>query len=536
MAQKYKVTMEDGNVFRVTLDKPPRDMADLRTQAHEMIRAGKAESVGPVQEVAEKVGSTPLYQGQPNEPVPTVGQAAGVVMPQILPTLGAIGGALTGPAAPLAMPAGSAAGEGINQLLGITEPSAENVALAGAVPAAGQIATNALSKGLKATVLRSPAASGAIHELAGQQVERIPARIPIIPEVDLSKLRQTFPQIGPNVTKDELYNLVNQFDPQIPMPNLRAAYDSLLSTEQKAVANLKVGKVMETGKQLVQRQDNQGAMPFQDVRVNASRIGALKRQAQESGNSTESGMYSQLWKAMQKDLEAAGAAGNPDMPAVQALKAANTAAKREFAIDDLADIVSVKGGGITPRPDLQATPGGAEQVQVNMNRIYKKVLESDDIKNALGKEEFAELTSDLARMAKVMRALPSPAGQNVGSFQRVKSLERGIALAGGAGGAAGLGLIDPSTAAMLGGVGMAANYMGPKVLATLIATKPGRMLLERTLTHSGGNLSSNVIGILGTAVGLGPTGREVGGAGMEMGRGVGQGAVELGRDLLGGNQ
>ena len=112
-----------------------------------------------------------MEQAQPQEEtwLHRIGKAVGQAA---LPVLGGIGGAALGTAAApftagIANPvtgemAGSAAGEYLNQKLGITDPSTSSIVLAGALPGVGR----AVSAGLKAGVRAAPAIRGMLRDVA----------------------------------------------------------------------------------------------------------------------------------------------------------------------------------------------------------------------------------------------------------------------------------------------------------------------------------------------------------------------------------
>jgi hypothetical protein len=234
-------------------------------------------------------------------------------------------------------------------------------------------------------------------------------------------------------------------------------------------------------------------LPFQDIRVNLRRVGDKVRDTAAAGGE-EHGAYKQLWRSMMDDLEAAATAGNPAEPAVQALKAANGAFKREMAAADLGDLFSIKGGGISPRPD------GAG-IQVNFGKIVRSIEKSDDLRRSLPKDEYDQLLADVREMWSRTPNLPAAAGTDAGSKMR----NRSIALGTGVGGAAGYAFGNTTLGASLGA---GAGGVLPDILGKLMVSEGGGRFLHGVLTGTGGQLTPAAVSILATAVGNTPPARD----------------------------
>ena len=478
-------------------------------------------SIGPLSDFADAASAVaglpfnvPFSGAAP--PPEVMREAPGAVLTSALPMAGAaIGGTLAGPAAPVGAAVGAAAGEGINQYVGITEPDANMILLNGVLPTAGHLLgkiTNGMARYVGA---RLPGASSTLHEMAAEQLGKIPGAI------------------QPKATAEGLYKIVDGFSPEIPMPNLRSTATKLLSQEEQAAAGLKLGsaetatslraratpvtKSVDTG--VVDAKGNPitrtvtenpgGAMPFQDIRVNLRRVGDKIRELRESGGE-ELGAYKQLYHAMMNDMEAATAAGNPALPAVQALKAANTAMKREFAAEELGNLFSIKGGGIAPRP------GGAG-IEVNFGKIVREIEKSDDLRRSLtmvkpdGRTEYETLLADVREMWKKTPALPKAKGVEGGSKLRVTS----IALGGGVGGAVGNAFGNTALGTSLG---LAAGAAGPVILGDLMVSEGGRRFLAGVLSGTGGVINPQTMSILAVAAGNTPPARDTAAQLSDLGR------------------
>jgi hypothetical protein len=258
------------------------------------------------------------------------------------------------------------AGEAANQGLGITEPSGTSVLLNGVLPGVGHLLGQITNGAARWAGARLPGASSTLHEMAAEQLGKIPGAI------------------QPKATAESLYKIADSFSPRIDMPGLIATADKVLSREQQAAAGLKLPGLTKTAESLSGAA--QGGMPFQDVRVNLRRVGDKIRQLRDTGGE-ELGAYKQMWRSMMDDMEAAAASGHPAEAAVHALKAANAAMKREYAAEELGDILTKKALAI--RGDLGFMRNGEPQVQVNFNKALKEIRASEDIKKSLTPRNMA---------------------------------------------------------------------------------------------------------------------------------------------------
>jgi hypothetical protein len=416
-----------------------------------------------------------------------VEQAPAAALPTAGALLGGTVGSVGGPAGTaIGAGAGAAAGEGANQALGITEPSVDSVILNGAIPMAGQLLGSSVNAAARFMGRRLPGASSTMHEMAAEDLGKIPG------------------MFRPTATADQLYSVVDKFNGKVPMTNLQKASGQLLSKEEQAAAGLKLPNVSKTAEGLAESAGLEGGMPFQDIRVNLRRVGDKIRETREAGGE-EHGAYKTLFKSMMDDLDAAVASGNPAQPAVQALKAANMAAKREYAADELGDLFSIKGGGVSPRPD------GAG-VQVNFGKIVRTIEKSDDLKRSLTADEYTKLVKDVREMWGNTPNLPAVAGQDAGSKRMVQAAAVGGALGGAASYQFGL----PASVAIPMGSAIFATL--PNTLGKLMVSQGGRNFLRGVLQGTGGVISPATLGVLSTAVGNTPPSRDTGVKLTEFGR------------------
>lgn len=418
-----------------------------------------------------------------------VGSATEIVGKSILPTAGgAVGGFMGGPAG---MALGSGAGELANQALGFTEPSATDALVATVMPSVVGGAARLGGAAAKAAIRRLPGAAFTMHEMAAESLGKIPG------------------SLAPAQSSDELYALVSKFNPKIKADQLKAAAERLAATEEGLSKGLSNDEIRNVGRGLVNLIDqNGGEVPFDVLRTELRRIGERVGSSARTGGEPY-GAYKDLFKQGYNDLEKAAGAGNEAMPAVQALKQANAARKMEFVVDDLSELFSVKGGGISPRPD------GAG-VQVNFRKIITAVERNEDIKKTLGADAYKAMVDDLTRMWKATPNLPAVAGTDAGS----KRILQSTGAFGGLGTAAGMYFGGPTGAVIGGGLGGAAGAAGPAILGRLVATSTGRKVLQGMLESNGGSITPEMLSLLGVAVGMSQPGREVTHMGTDFAQGV----------------
>jgi hypothetical protein len=433
--------------------------------------------------VLEWTADAPRSSGGFADVLKTAGK---IVAPMALPMAGAAAGSLlTGPFAPLGAAGGSMVGEGLNQILGITEPSLQDLLIAGTMPLAGRGAGRAIEGAAK----RSQTGREGLHKLAAEKFEAIPTGF------------------RPAQAADDLYALVEKFNPPIDAGPLRSAAERLLKTETDVSKGLKNEPIRRVAQGLIAMIDqHSGQVPFQQLRGDLRRLGDRVGSAAREGGEAY-GAYKALFKAGHESLEAAAIHGNPAMPATQALRAAAAAKKLEFVADDLAEILSIKGGGVSPR---------ADGVQVNFGTIIKKIEKNDTIRKTLGDAPYEALLDDLKAMWKRTPNLAAPAGTDAGS----KNVARAIGGFGGLGTGVGAFFAGGTGAMIGGGAGAATAALGPMAVAKLLTTESGRKFLRGVLDGTGSVITREVLPLLATAAGLSSPGRAVSGFAADFTRGL----------------
>ena len=441
------------------------DFSKLRPE-HKALLQGRGPSFEEFNRLMEaREGSTsPTVAGRVKATAEKV-PLGGLLLESALPTAGAIAGSVGGTLlGPLLGPAGvvggemvgGGVGEWLNQQLGITEPSLTRIGISAAGGPIGRTAagvTRIGSRFVRGAFRGFPEHVTALgRELA---TEAIPLGTP----------------------SSVLYRLVDEFSPKIRAEKLAAAARTLEQQLTQASPGLRPGDVLGVIKGIQQKiaAAPGGELAFQDLRVElrrlGERIGTLERQGGEG-----LGAYKFLRKAIHEDFEAAAQRGSAARPAVRMLRDANRAASREFAQEDLGDILNkattYKAGKAYLNPDqvLTVLERGTER---KVDKIVKSLDpgELDAIKRTLG---------DLARL---YRARPA---EGLAALPR-----RGLSA-----GLLGAGFTMSGPVAGLGAAALPLVLAPGRVVAFALMTPTGRELLKRVVGPRG-VLDSRAAGLLG---------------------------------------
>ena len=286
------------------------------------------------------------------------------------------------PGGPLVKAGVDVAAEGINQAMGITPRSLPNLALA-AVPGPLLAGAGAAYRGVKSLAKRIPGGADVMAEEAYKKGQGILAKLmpgpssaqiekeilgeTEIPLTQFTKQAETqHPSIegmlprpsdvtkgltkeggsllmalAPPIPSENLYAVVKQFNPPVNVTPYQTMVQGLL--EQRELSQPLTGKLESTrldavlDQALATMQGTPGpAATFQQVRASQRAINA----ALDGAEGVERGTLMQMKKALTESLESSPIAGE----AGAALKAANAAARKEYAVADLADIVQGKAG------------------------------------------------------------------------------------------------------------------------------------------------------------------------------------------------
>jgi len=454
--------------FRVTLKDLPKDAEELSRKARELMLSGAAqriEAMGPILTTgaAEKEASelsmpeSPTMTGMLGEMASFGGRAT---VPAILPTLGQIGGGAAGglAASPsiAGVPAGVVAGEAIgggigetlNQLLGITEPSAAQIGLAGASGPFGR------------------AAGGVASAVGKRFLKRLPGTSVVLQEEAVAAARGISKRLAPIQEATELFGLVENLSPKlrVDVPNLSAQANKLLRQEEtvtSAAKSLRSGAVADIASDFAGAQ----SLSIGQLRGAIQRLGQRTGAVQGLESNELRGAYKSLIGAIEKDLDDVIKAGTAPGNAAAMLKNARNAFRRERATLDLGELI--ESGVRKGRSDLLESFNPAGPIKNFKSDKFKILRES------FTSGEQAEILS-LLKSLKGVPALPPVGGAEAGSL-------RAVARGGGVFGAATLLGVEPTTAQALGG--LAAS--GPFLISRVVTTEPGRRLLRRLLTPTG---------------------------------------------------
>src|SRR3972149_3288571 len=463
----YEVETSQGK-FRVTLKDLPKNAEELSRSARELILSGAAkriEEMGPIltPEGAEKEATR---LSMPESPTMTsmLGELASfggeMTAPAILPTLGqsggaAVGGLVTSPSIG-GVPAGVVAGEAIgggtgetlNQLLGITEPSAAQIGLAGASGPAGR------------------AIGGVLSPIGKRFLKRMPGTSVVLQEEAVAVSRGVSKRFAPIQEATELFGLLENIAPKVrvDVPNLSAQAEKLLRQEKVVTT---ASKSLGSSAVADLASDFAGA---QSLSIGQLR-GAIQRLGQRTGavQGLEAnelrGAYKSLVGAIEKDLDGAISAGTTSGNAAAMLKNARNAFRRERAILDLGELI--ESGVRKGRSDLLESFNPAGPIKNFKSDKFRILRES------FTAGEQTEIISILKSL-KGLPALPTVGGAEAGSA-RVISRAMGGGLVGTVMG------LDPQ---MVTALGLAAGSV-PWMLARVSTTDSGRRLLRNLLQPTG---------------------------------------------------
>lgn len=325
-----------GIPMRVTIPDTVRTDAERNQAIADEYNAGRARPVPVELTLGQRINQTFGSANVPLGPALVRSEEAlrPSVEPMVAPTIGAAAGTAaglaTGPAAPVAVPlltgAGSLAGEAFNQVAGISQPSLEQLALAFGLPASlAGIATGG-GQAVRSGLRSSRPGREVMQQEAFEQSDILPGRF-----------TPAHPSAG-------LYDQLVRFNPQIPMPNTLAAARDLMRGEahirrffQGEVTMLERQQLATLGEQL-EAATSSGPRQFADVWPVLQRIGREVGDRSAAGG-VEHGAMRHLYAAFNRDLEAAGgaSAANATLPAVQILRQATHAYRREAASRDLGE-------------------------------------------------------------------------------------------------------------------------------------------------------------------------------------------------------
>jgi len=440
-----KVKMPNGDIVELP-DNPTADqLKRLRSLRNQMM----GPQPFPTPSAQEEALQAPIEDKILTGGGKMMGQAA-------LPTAGMVGGsalgAMTGPAAPVAIPAmeagGSMAGEWLNQKLGITQPSNLQIGLAGAAPLAGRMLPAALKFATKGR--------DTLNKVAAQEAENFIQRY------------------LPNQSAQALFQQAESQGESIAMNKTAQTLDAMISKMQKASTPPAVMTRLENLSQKIAA--NGGALRPTDVQQEMEIVGKTVRTL-ESQEGSPFGAAKKVFEAMNADLDAA--------PAGQTLSLARQTFKRASVVDEMSDSIS------------KATKllRGQESAQFNANQVINDLNKNKFFKQSFNPQEQKEIMDLLGKLNKIPVLKPG-AGVQIGSGRFWHGLG-GLASPLGAG-AAGELMGGPGGAAVGTMVGVAAPPVveTAKIISQTMHFPAGRALMKQLITQGDGKLSARGLAVL----------------------------------------
>ena len=345
---------------------------------------------------------------------------------------------------------------------------------------------------------RLPGAGRAAQQYAAETVQTLPGQLtrPVIPPA----IQQRAGTASPTV--EQLFTMTAKMNPQIKMANLDTALRSLRQTEQSLAAkfpSLSKTGILDTIEELERALiAGKGKLAFADIQPVLKRLGqrtASLRTSNDPGASELLGHYKALVSNIHADFDAATAKGGA--AAIQTLRAANAAAKHQFATEELADVIGSVNRVILKEGHMEIPRSVGIQFQKNTNYPYVdakgiwtaiKGKQMEQFRRSISPEDMLKIDRTLQEINK-LPSLPPPGPY--GSGQRVGrgALTAGTAMLSG---------IDPLTAEALGL--LAAG--GDMAITKALLTDTGRNLMMKLFKEQGSRaLTPGVITMLAGAIG-----------------------------------
>lgn len=474
------IEYSDGSVRRL----PVRISAPTREEAVKLVGEGKGDilTIAPTDtrptaskdaalyaeppHSAEQLGGKTLYNPTPSQEtgkpghieqlLRSVGSAAlnegkRVALPAGMSMAAEYGGGLVPGLAnvPPALRAagGSVLGTVANMALGIEKPSLEQLMAAAATPA--------LARGGGGQAIKSvPGARASYATDFVNQAQRLPGII----------------ERGITGNADELFRAAYEANPGIAIPLTAARAKEITSKEKllDLLPALKHGtQPISQGLEKTARLD--GTIPLEQLDAIRQAIGArLGRTADD----VEKGQLKRLYGGILRDIETAAEGQGGE--GAQSLLEAISASRRQFAADDLRDLISGPSGAVSrPRPIDGLQTFNATKVINEINNPHKnnELLAQFLEQNPTEKEEILSILADMNRRNVKLTPVAGTitgSGRNTMLFGAVAG---GLKLAG----------VDSGTAASIGGLAPFALQGFSRALLT----ERGRALIRQAYEPSG---------------------------------------------------
>lgn len=406
----------------------------------------------------------------------------GMVIPALLPTAGGFlgygAGALTRipGAGVVGESLGSAAGEAINQAVGITEPSKSQVAFSGAAPGIGRGVGKVLTGAVKQVTSHLPGAGAALRDRA------------------VSQVGQFADSLKPPTPSESLFDELAQYSQAVvkPLPHLKATTGGMLATEASTASGLRLGRSIRAAKglqdkffpvgrevasvlidpttnkpftKIVGELVPEGTASFGEVFQHLKRLNLLIGAAKAKGGE-ELGHLLDLKRALAMDLQDAASQGGMTLKAAELLQKANRTYRQEIAQETVENIMRQNITALEGRETWTVAAGKARKALTNA------VAKDRFLADSFPKGSLESILSGLDRIRKL--PVPgAPPGADAGSKRMI--------IAGTIGTVLGQGPIGT-----LAGIGAAEG------IAKALSTKTGTDVLVKILGAKGG-LTQNAL-------------------------------------------
>jgi hypothetical protein len=416
-----------------------------------------------------------------------MGTAAGAALP--IPGGAVMGGML-----------GSGAGEKINQMLGITEPSDMAVYANTAAPLVGRGLAAGFGSMKRNAMRLIPGSGAAIHEMAAETAAGIPGQVgpsrtiqgvmKLIesknPGRDTSAVQQAIGAklvnlADPNTKVSQLlYETADELAKQAGGPiriesnHVKSAVAKLLDKEAKMGAKTASPEIRALAEEFDGLAKNGTGIPFDVLYARLQRLNG-----QVGGAKGEDlGAYKLLIGAIENDINHTVAAASDQIPAAQAFRTAQAAWKQEKGQAAVQDLVT---RATTAR-------GSDELVTFNRGVITKALSNDKDLQKLLGPKAVAFIKDELSGIG-IIPALPPPPGAHFGSGRNVIGTGAGFVA----------GLIQTSNPMMAAAVG-ASVPVAMEIISKAAMTETGRTMIKHFAKAGKGKIGPAAISILSAYV------------------------------------
>ncbi len=433
---------------------------EVRAMAREAATKSLVQQQPPPQQMATALQPEPQGpQYGVSQVTPQSNMMKDFVVPAVAPGIGAgVGGMVGG--IPGAM-AGGAAGEGVNQLLGLTDPSVMNMGLAGAAPALG---------GLGAVVGKMFGGKGAqaLNALGPEEAAAFVGSLH--PEIPSKFLFETATQDGALIP---VQRTLKSIETMISDLGTSSIAEKANKPAVHALTRLKE-KITASG----------GNMTPKQIQAELEGLGDMASQAEGKVK----GAYKQVFKGLSNDLDdIASRADEVGTDAARTLKEARGVWKREQSIRDIDSAL---------QDAYKFMKGQGGDRQFNAKAVLDELKDNDFIKSSFNPTELKEMQSLFEKLNRLPSLRPG-AGQQAGSRNILKAPVAGSSIGAAASMLVGMG---PTLGGVLGaglGVAVPPLFEATRNIALAASMKTGRALLGKLLTNSGGELTPQALSILG---------------------------------------